>query len=111
MKKPRTGLLHLAFGWTIRSDMEDKLVILSWIVLSQLRSDIVSFSKMLKICIIIEPTCSYKKNMEVWHDKNFEKHESLSSSIKSNGWPVHFFTIEVGAGGHCSTTVKSCLSC
>ena len=47
--------------------------------------------------------------MEVWYRKKFQKYEPLSTSIKSNGWSVHLFAIEVGARGYCSTTVKSCL--
>ena len=41
--------------------------------------------------------------------KKCHKYEPLSTSIKSNGWSVHLFGIEVGARGYCSTRVKSCL--
>ena len=47
--------------------------------------------------------------MEVCHQQKFEKYEPLSTSIKSNGWPVYLFAIEVGARGYCSTTAKFCL--
>ena len=47
--------------------------------------------------------------MEVCHQQKFEKYELLSTSIKSNGWPVYLFAIEVGARGYCSTTAKFCL--
>ena len=33
----------------------------------------------------------------------------IYNAIKSNGWKVHLFPIEVGARGYCSTSVKSCL--
>lgn len=48
--------------------------------------------------------------MEVLHQKKFEKFQLLSSSIKSNSWSVYLFAVEVGAGGYCFTTVRSCLS-
>ena len=48
--------------------------------------------------------------MEVLHQKKFEKFQLLSSSIKSNGGSVYLFAVEVGAGGYCFTTVRSCLS-
>ena len=63
----------------------------------------------LLIGIVIELTCPCKENMEVCHQQKFEKYEPLSTSIKSNGWPVYLFAIEVGARGYCSTTAKFCL--
>ena len=48
--------------------------------------------------------------MEIWHQKQFEKYEPLSPSIKSVDLSVHLFAVEVGASGYCSTTLKSCLS-
>ena len=109
MKKPHTGLLHLAPDWRVMSDFNKKLVIPSWIVIAQLTPDIFIFSKTQKSCIIIELTCPCEENMEVWHQKKCQKDEPLSTSIKSNGWSVHLFVIEVGAKGYCSTTVKSSL--
>ena len=85
MKKPHTGLLHLAPDWRVTSDFKDKLVIPSWIVISQLRLDIFIFSKIQKTCIIIELTCPCEGNMEVWHQEKFERYKPLSTSIKSNG--------------------------
>ena len=82
MKKPYTGLLHFARDWRVMPDFIDKLVISSWIVISQLRPDMI-FSKMQRACIIIILTCPYEKNMEVWHQKK--------------SWSVHLFPVEVGA--------------
>ena len=38
--------------------------------------------------------------MEVWHQKKFEKCDTLRTSIKSNGWSVQLFATEVGARGY-----------
>ena len=78
--------------------------------MSQLRPDTFIFSKMQKTCLIVELTCPCKENMEVWYQKNLEKCQPLSTSIKSNSWSVHLFAIEVGARGYCSTPVNSYLS-
>ena len=64
---------------------------------------------MQKTYTIIERACPCEENMEVWHQKKFQKYEPLSTSIKSNSWSVSLFAIEIGARGYCSTTVKSCL--
>ena len=92
------------------SDFNDKLVIPSWILISQLRLDIFIFPKTQKTCIITELSCPCEENMEVWNHKIFGKYESLSTSIKSNDWSIHPFAIEVCARGYCAMTVKSCLS-
>ena len=111
MKKPNTGLLHVSPDWRFMSDFTDKLVIPSWIVISQRRPDIFIFSKAEKTCIIIELTWPCKENIEVWHQKKFEKYEPLITSIKSNDSVVHLFAIKVNAKGYCSKPGKSCLSC
>ena len=85
MKKSHTGLLHLAPDWRVMSDLSDQLVIPSWIVTSQLRPDIFIFSKTQKTCIIIELTFPCEENIEVWHQKKFQKYEALSTSVTSNG--------------------------
>ena len=43
MKKPNTGLLHVSPDWRFMSDFTGKLLIPSWIVISQRRPDIVIF--------------------------------------------------------------------
>ena len=74
------------------TDFNNKLVIPSLIVISQLGLDFF-FSKM---------------HVQVCHQKKIIT--LISKSIQSNRWPVHLFAIEVGARGYCSTDVKSCLS-
>ena len=47
--------------------------------------------------------------LSLWHNKKFEKYHPLSLAMISNGWLVHMFLIEVGARGYWSATVKACL--
>ena len=72
MKKPHSGLLHLAPDSTVMSDFNNKLVIPSWIVISQLRPDTFIFSKTQKTCIIIELTCPVRKRWRFGTGKNFK---------------------------------------
>ena len=110
MEKTHTGLLHLAPDWRVMSNFNNKLVLPSWIVISQLRSDIFFF-KDAKDLLNYKTHMSLEENMEVWHQKKFKKYKPVSTSIKSNGCSIHLFAIEVGARGYCSTTIKCCLSC
>ena len=81
----------------------------SFIVENLLRPDIVLYSISIKTAIFLELNWPCEKNMEVWHNKKFEKYHPLSLAMISNGWLVHMFLIEVGARGYWSATVKSCL--
>ena len=108
--KKRIGLLHFASGWILQCDhLHNKLVIPSFIVVNQLRLDIILYFISTKTVNMLELTCPFEENMEVWYNKKFEKCHPLSLAMVSNGLLVHLFLIEVGAGGYYSATVKSCL--
>ena len=40
--------------------------------------------------------------MESWHATKFGKYDPVFSGIKTNGWSVHFFPVQVGALGYCA---------
>ena len=109
-KKHHTGLLHLADDWKMLVDLDSKLVFPSFIAITSLRPDLVLYSLAKKTVIILELTCPCEENMEEWHRVKFEKYEPLATSIRSRGWIVHLFPVEIGARGYCSNSVKSCLS-
>ena len=44
--------------------------------------------------------------MESWRATKFGKYDPLCSVIKINSWSVHFFAVEVGAGGYCASTIR-----
>ena len=49
--------------------------------------------------------------MPYWHDTKKENYHSLCSAIRSNGWKVSFFAVEVGVRGYCAESLLSCLRC
>ena len=108
--KIKIGLLHFASDWILQFDhLDNKLVIPSFITVSQLRPDIVIYSISTKTVILLKLTCHCEENIWGWHNKKFVKYHSLSLAMVSNGWSVHWFPIKVGARGYCSVTVKSCI--
>ena len=78
--KKKGGLLHLAFNWELQQfdHLDKKLVITSFFAISQLRPDIVLYSISTKTVILLETTCPFEENLEVWHNKKFEKYHPLS---------------------------------
>ena len=89
--------------------LDNKLVIPSFITVSQLRPDIVIYSISTKTVILLKFTFLCEENIRGWHNKKFVKYHSLSLAMVSNGWSVHWFPIKVGARAYCSVTVKSCI--
>ena len=47
--------------------------------------------------------------MSQWHEEKSQKYYPLCCSIRSNGWSVYVYAIEVGAQGFCAESVRSCL--
>ena len=108
-KKKYLGIFHSASDWKLRFDLDDGLVIPSSLAISSLRPDILIFSPSSRKVIIIELTCPCEENMGDWHEEKSQKYYPLCTSIRSNGWSVYFFAIEVGARGFCAESVRSCL--
>ena len=69
----------------------------------------ITFFRSTKKVIIIELTCPCEENMSQWHEEKSQKYYPLCCSIRSNGWSVYFYAIEVGARGFCAESVRSCL--
>ena len=46
--------------------------------------------------------------MESWHGTKINKYLVLKTIIKSKGWCVELFAVEVGARGYCSKSVLCC---
>ena len=115
-KKPKTGprkvflgVLHSASDWNLEFDLNGMLVVPVFWAVSTLRPDISLFSRSTKKVIIIELTCPCEENMSQWHEEKSQKYYPLCCSIRSNGWSVYFYAIEVGARGFCAESVRSCL--
>ena len=102
-----TGILHLASDWVILSDLSKKFVFPCQIALTDLRPDIVLYSKTSKRVILLELTCPCEENMVSWHTKKITKYSGLVHAIRTNKWFVDFFAVEVGARGYPSNSLKS----
>ena len=107
---PRSGILHKASAWNIQVDIPSKSLIFPWhIAITELRPDLVIFSNVSKIAILIELTCPCEENFEDRHHEKLTKYNLLKEQIISNGWDCYLYAIEVGARGYCSESVPSCL--
>ena len=85
------------------------LVVPVFMAVSTLRPDILLLLWSTKKVIIVELTCPCEENMSQWHEEKSQKYYQLCCSIRSNGWSVYFYAIEVGARSFCAESVRSSL--
>ena len=107
LKQTPTGILHLASDWVLLSDLSGNLVFPCQIALTELRPDIVLYSKSSKRVVILELTCPCEENMASWHSTKIGKYSNLIHTIRNNKWYVDFFAVEVGARGYSSHSLKN----
>ena len=62
-----------------------------------------------KKVIINELICPCVEHMSQWHEEKSQKYYPLCSSVRSNGWSVYFYAVEVDAWGFSAEPVKNCL--
>ena len=105
---PETGILHLAIDWKLLIDSNGSLVFPAFIAITTSRPDIVIYSKSTKTVILLELTCPCEENFQERHSDKVIKYSALCNQIRSNGWQVHYFAIEIGARGYCAQNVFSC---
>ena len=108
-KTKPTGILHLSNDWVLVADLDGGLLFPGHIAVSAQRPDIVIYSNSLKKVLLIELTCPCEENMEAWHSQKVSKYSCLVNTIRTNGWCVDMFAIEVGARGYCSRSLTLCL--
>ena len=78
-------------------DIEDMMVFPTFIVETNLRPDIVIWSRATFQVIIIEPTVPAETNFENSNHRKRMKHLNLVDQCQNNKWKTHLFPIETGS--------------
>ncbi len=97
--KSPLGILSAACDWELRLDLEKRLYFPPDIVVTDLRPDIVIWSKNAKTVVIGELTVPWETNVDERHEFKKAKYTDLVAECTSNGWKVHCMPFEVGARG------------
>ena len=88
------GIRHLSSDWILLADLQDDYIFPFQIAVTQLRPDVVLYSKALKRVILLELTSPCEENMNMWHMNKLNKYGPLKKVIESNQWHVDLFGIE-----------------
>jgi len=104
-----SSLLGTASDWKIQIDYtKNPIPFPVHICVTDKRPDIV-FSDSLQTVILIELTCPAEENIADAQLRKETKYTPLKDQIKDNEWKCHLMTIEVGARGFVSGSVRRCL--
>ena len=95
-----TGILAMANDWVLLVDLKRQLRFPEDIVPTNLRPDIVIFSKESKVCVIMELTVSWEEQIEETHERKLLKYTELVGKCKDNGWKTWCFPFEIGCRGY-----------
>ena len=103
--------MDIALDWTVLIDLRSAPVQFPPHILVTLeRPDIVIYSSILSVVIMIELTSPAEENIEKWRKEKSTKYNMVAEYIKDGGiWKPYVFTIEVGARGYVNNTInKTC---
>ena len=100
------GFLQKADDWVLLVDVESRLSIPRDIVITNLRPDIVLYSRKEKLAILIELTVPWEDRLEESHQIKAAKYADLVTAIASNGWQSRCYPIEVGTRGFPATSLR-----
>lgn len=106
----QSNLLSDANDWEILIDFNhQKITIPPEICSSDLRPDIIIWSRDSKSVFFIELTCPSEENIEAAQIYKEARYIELCSLASNNGWKAKTFPIEAGARGFVSRSMNICL--
>ena len=100
-KRRKTGILDEADDWVVNVDFRDnQKPFPPEILVTKDRPDVVIFSRVKKVVIIVELTSPSEENLEKWRYTKKKKYDLLAEHIReASVWTPHVLTVEVGARG------------
>ena len=95
----RSGFLQQSSDWQLIVDLGKQLRFPSDLCETRLRPDIVLRANAIKRLIIAELTVPWEDRLGEAHELKAAKYAELVESVRSKGWQVNYYPIEVGARG------------
>ena len=95
--------------WEMSVDLDGKLVFPD-VVETNLRPDIVIWSKAAKKIILVELTVPWEERIQEAYERKRAKYDDLMESCRSKGWSTWLFPVEVGCRGFPAQSVWRMLS-
>ena len=93
------GILTTANDWLMSADVGAKLDFPREICTTNLRPDIIIWSKQTKQVLLVELTVPWESRIEEAHERKLTKYQALIDECVSNGWRAQNLPVEVGCRG------------
>ena len=100
-----SSVLSTAQDWELIVDVGKQLQIPHEIVITNMRPDIVLFSRKQKTVCILELTVPWETRIDEAHERKRLKYVDLQTQCIENGWKTICFPIEVGCRGFVATSL------
>ena len=112
-RKSRTHtsrLLCQARDWQMVSDLEEQMTFPSEILITNMRPDIVVWSREAKSVILCELTVPWEENVEAAHEYKTSKYAGLMTECRERGWKIECYPVEIGCRGYATKSLYILLS-
>ena len=93
------GILATANDWEMQSDLGPTLRFPREIASTNLRPDIVLWSKQYRQVVWVELTVSWETRLQESHERKRAKYQPLADEVREKGWKVWNLPVEVGCRG------------
>ena len=103
--KPPRGILVGAKDWELRLDLNSRLYFPPDVIVTDLRPDLIIWSKEAKTIIIGELSVPWEDNIDERNEYKRGKYQDLVSDIQAQGWTVHLFPFELGCQGFATNSL------
>ncbi|XP_063959287.1 uncharacterized protein LOC135154967 [Lytechinus pictus] len=103
-------LLCLARDWQLVSDLDEQMTFPSEIVTTNMRPDMVVWSKQSKSVILCKLTVPWEEKIETAHEYKTSKYAGLILECKKRGWKVDYYPVEIGCRGYATKSLHFFLS-
>lgn len=96
---PNSGPLDTARDWEMRVDLSQRLTFPPEIAATNLRPDLVLWSKSCRRVFIVELTVPWEDNIDEAFERKRLRYANLAADAEARGWNVKVWPVEVGCRG------------
>ncbi|TWW54580.1 hypothetical protein D4764_0274410 [Takifugu flavidus] len=106
---PEAGALTVARDWEMRVDLSQRLIFPSEVAVTNLRPDLVLWSKSCRRVFIVELTVPWEEAIGEAYERKRLRYANLAAEAEGRGWSVKVWPVEVGCRGFVSRTTTKLL--
>ncbi|XP_035683116.1 uncharacterized protein LOC118420431 [Branchiostoma floridae] len=97
--RDQPGIMTTANDWVIQADIGKQLELPKDIITTNLRPDIIMYSRRTKQLVLIELTVPWEDRVEEAQERKLQKYQELVTNCRERGWKTRNCPVEVGCRG------------